>query len=112
MRRLKYNPFEKPVNSGEINDRTSEIILNKELDKGVYMIIFYNTDDLSYYTFVIDARNTASGSDSNSTLALANGTGENVQVLFSYRDGKIKAYLITDDVGAYTGSTFYFYKIA
>ena len=48
MRRMNYNPFEKPFASGEVNENSEYILLDRNLESGIYFLdIYFSSDSYS-----------------------------------------------------------------
>ena len=55
MRRMNYNPFEKPFASGEVDKINGRVVLDKPLEKGhMYIVRVFNTDIQEVSNTIID----------------------------------------------------------
>ena len=53
MRRMNYNPFEKPFASGEYNPAKKRFLLDKPLTEGFYLLVIYEFGDDEYLNAII-----------------------------------------------------------
>ena len=57
MRRMNYNPFEKPFASGEYDVNNKLFLLDRNFDEGFYFLVIYNFDyDEFLSTIILIAR--------------------------------------------------------
>lgn len=53
MRRMNYNPFEKPFASGEYDVNNKLFLLDKKLDEGFYLLVIYSFDNDEFLSTII-----------------------------------------------------------
>ena len=115
MRRMNYNPFEKPFASGECSERNFLIDKTLELDS-IYFIVIFNPDDFTNSTTILS---TYRGDPNTQTFYsppftdIDNDGNRNYFFLNYDRPTNEKEISITSDVisCAIANRTIYIYKI-
>ncbi len=77
MRRMNYNPFEKPFASGELNKdaNTQFFVLDKNLEVGFYIITIYDYEFDEYLTALLNVVVFEDGVSSTSSLMRSKNSG-------------------------------------
>ena len=104
MRRMNYNPFEKPFASGEysVDLNLSRFVLDKPLEEGFYFISIYDYNNDDYLSGVLNIATISDGVASSSSLMCANNG--NYSTYLVYQQESPQPYLNIRDVDNANGS--------
>ena len=114
MRRMKYNPLEKPFASGEINNSsTPHFVLDKVLTVGFYVITIYDYGNDTYLTTLLNISSYGEAIYSNSSLVYSPALVSPMYLQFSNErpDNKLYIYFTEGDHSLLEGSTISVYKL-
>lgn len=111
MRRMNYNPFEKPFASGKCDDTGEYFLLDKNLEAGIYFLDIYFSNDNTSISAVLKIDDSAIPS---CTAQLSSGgyIGNQSFILSFNEDPLNKVFIYSTTEQFLLGSTIKVYKIA
>ena len=111
MRRMNYNPFEKPFASGEYDVNNNLFLLDKNLDEGFYFLVIYEFTNDEFISTIISTTTGVYSFTSPYIRSRFNQSGAVVSI-DSTNANKIYIYYDNDlDKFISEGSTISVYKL-